>query len=93
MAIKLSKPTRFGATVTAEYWKVGVANIHPRTQNCYVVLDGFLNKAARDEGSAAMETIELSVPWSAFANDKNPNIRDIYLHLKSLEAWSAGEDV
>jgi len=93
MAIKIQKPTKFGDTIVAEYWRVGVANIHPRTQSCYVVLDGYINKAARDGGKSVVDSIEMSIPWTAFSNSNNPNIKDIYLHLKTLEAWATGEDV
>jgi hypothetical protein len=93
MAIKLQKPTRYGDTVTAEYWRVGIANIHPRTKYCGVVLDGYVNKAARDANKDSVQCFELSVPWEAFANGNNPNIKDIYLYLKSLPDWGAGEDI
>jgi len=93
MAIKIIKPTQFGDGVTAEYWRIGVANIHPRSQVCQIVMDGYVNAAARNTGKAPAAYFERSIPWEAFSNDKNPNIRDIYLFLKAQEDWAAGEDV
>lgn len=93
MAIKLKRATSFSDLVDAEYWRIGVANIHPRTQSCYVILDGYVNKAARDGGKSIIMSIEVSVPWSAFSNGNNPNLRDIYTYIKTLADWAEGEEV
>lgn len=94
MAIKLQKPTEFGDTITREYWKIGVFNAHPRTQSCFVVLDGYVNAAARKAGKHPIGApIEMVIPWSAFSNDNNPNVRDAYNYIKALEEWAAGEEV
>ena len=94
MAMKIVKPTEFSDTITREYWRIGVANIHPITQSVGCVLFGYVNKAARDGGKSPIGApVECSVPWSAFANSNNPNIRDIYGYLKTLPEWSASEEV
>lgn len=94
MAIKLQKPTEFSDTITREYWRIGVANIHPISQACYVMLFGYVNKAARDGGKQPIGApIEISVPWEAFTNPNNPSIKAIYDWLKTQPDWAAGEDV
>lgn len=93
MAIKLKRATSFSDLVDAEYWRIGVANIHPRNNSCQIVLDGYVNKAARDGGKTIISSIEMPIPWSAFSNGNNPNLRDIYTYVKTLEDWSAGEEV
>lgn len=94
MAMKITKPTEFADNITREYWRVGIANIHPLTNSCSVVLFGYVNKAARDGGKQPIGApIEVSVPWSAFTNENNPNIRNIYDWLKAQPEWSASEEV
>lgn len=94
MAIKLSKPTEFDDTITREYWVVGIANIHPITRSCHVVLFGYVNKQARDAGKQPIGApVEVAIPWSAFSNPNNPTIKAIYDWLKLQPEWSAGEDV
>lgn len=94
MAMKITKPTEFADNITREYWRIGIANIHPLTNSCHVVLFGYVNKAARDGGKSPIGApIECNVPWTAFANSNNPNIRDIYTYLKTLPEWAASEEL
>lgn len=93
MAMKIKKPTEFGDAVEAEYWRIGIANIHPVSQSCGVVLLGYLNAAARTAEKQPLARKEVSVPWSAFTNPNNPSIKAIYDWLKAQPDWAAGEDV
>lgn len=93
MAIKLKKTSVYGDTIQPEYWMVGIANIHPINRQCYVVLFGFLDATARTGGKESLAKMEISIPWNAFSNSNNPNIKDIYTHLKTLDDWKTGEDV
>lgn len=89
MAFKIAKPSLYG--VDADYWRVGVANIHPRSNACFVVMDGYLNAQARVD-KMPIARVELTVPWEAFKNENNPSVRDIYLYLKNLPDWADGQD-
>lgn len=93
MAIKLKKPTNFSDLIQPEYWMVGIANIHPISQSCSVVLFGWMNAAARTAGKDSISRIEVAIPWAAFGDGKNPSIKDIYTYLKASDDWKAGTDI
>lgn len=62
MALQISKPTTYG--VDASYWRIGVMNIHPRASNVCVVMDGYLNQAARQSGAQPLSFVELTLPYT-----------------------------
>ena len=93
MAIKLLKPTRFGDTVTAEYWRIGIMNINQRSQSCQIVLDAYVDAKARNDKKDAIDYKEITVPWSAFSNSKNPNMKDVYQYIASTDDWKDGQEV
>lgn len=88
MALLLSKPTPVG--VNAEYWRIGIANFHPRTATVQLVLDGYVSAAARDAGAQPLVQQPVDLPFSAELCDGGRE--GVYDAVKALPDWSAAVD-
>lgn len=93
MAIKILKPTRFGDNVTAEHWRIGIFIANSRIQICTVTLDAYVDGKARTDKKDPIDFKEVTIPWSAFKNTKNPNVKDAYEYLATTDDWKDGVEV
>lgn len=89
MALHLSKPSGYG--VDALYWRIGVMNIHPRSQSASVVLDGFISQAARAAGAQPISELELQLPLTNALADGGRTA--MYAAIKALPEYANAVDV
>jgi hypothetical protein len=84
----LKKSIELPSKVTVEYWKLAVVRFDYLTDECRVLIFGYLNKEARDEGASPAHSIDDLVSWGAESR------ADVYDKIKAeFPLFDGAEDI
>lgn len=95
MALQKTIATEYGEGINATYHNVR-AYVWHKGQGVEVVLDSYLDAAARQAGKKPLGTVQSQIPLAEFGEDFDFNVlalADVYDALKAQDNWSGAVDV
>jgi hypothetical protein len=96
MALKIEKDTNYG--VSATYWKIIETNINYLSKNSRVVVAGYIDQKARDNGKEPLAGFGFDwngeeFPFSVDALTEENPVKIAYEKIKKIPEWELTEDV
>lgn len=97
MALQLARPTRYGAAVTSNYWRITSIYIDVANRVARIELTGYANALARAANAHPLATMTFDWIGGEFPFDLvgigGNVLNQSYTKLKSLAEWSTAVDV